>query len=616
MSRRSKMAKAQYDIVVIGGGLSGMCAAIAAARHGAKTALIHGRHVFGGNASSEIRMHVCGASESMAKPDLEEGGILYEMMLENKSRNDYYNFSIWDMILFSAVKKEANLTAYLNTVMEDCEMDGNRVKRISAYQHTTETHWSIEGDIFIDCTGNGTLGYLAGAEYRTGSESKDEFQEPHAPVLPNNDRMGNTLLFKAVDRGHSVHFKRPDFARVFTEEELKYRTHSAVHEAKTKEGADKAYLHITSYSASSVDYGYWWLELTGEKEDIIDEYEEIRDELVSCVYGIWDHLKNGGDHGAENYDLEWVGMLPGMRESRRLVGDYILNENDVLTNRQFDDAVAYGGWAMDIHAPKGLYDFNELPSFVVSFDGSYTIPYRSYYSRNIDNLMMAGRNISVSKMAMGSTRVMGTCAIGGQAVGTAAAMCIKYHCQPRDILNHITELQQTLLKEDCYIPNLRNMDELDLARNATVTASSSREGFGPEQVVNGVSRGEGDSRNIWVSDGISKHGETLSLELKQKSRVSQVRLTFDSNFNYAIKLTLSGKRQKQQRIGTPPELVKDYTVSLWDGDQKVGEKTICGNVQRANVVDLDPVVCDKVVVTVHSTNGAEDARVYEVRVYA
>ena len=616
MSIRTKTAEAHYDIVVVGGGLSGMCAAIAAARHGAKTALIHGRHVFGGNASSEIRMHVCGASESMEKPDLEEGGILYEMMLENKSRNDYYNFSIWDMVLFSAIKKEPNLTAYLNTVMEDCDVDGNTVKKIYAYQHTTETYWCISGEIFIDCTGNGTLGYLAGAEYRIGSEAKDEFQEPHAPEQANNNRMGNTLLFKAVDRGHSVHFKRPEFARVFTEEELKYRTHSAVHGANSKDGADKAYLRITSFSTSSVDYGYWWLELTGEKEDIIDEYEDIRDELVSCVYGIWDHLKNGGDHGAENYDLEWVGMLPGMRESRRLVGDYILNENDILSNRQFDDAVAYGGWAMDIHAPKGLYDFDELPSFVVSFDGSYTIPYRSYYSKNIDNLMMAGRNISVSNMAMGSTRVMGTCAIGGQAVGTAAAMCIKYHCQPRGILNHMTELQQTLLKEDCYIPNIRNMDDLDLARSAVVTATSSKAGFGPEQVINGISRGEGDSRNIWVSDGLSRCGETLSLELPQKSQVSQVRLTFDSNFNYAIKLTLSGKRQKQQRIGTPPELVKDYTVSLWDGDQKVGETTICGNVQRANVVDFDPVVCDKVTVTVHSTNGAEDARVYEVRVYA
>ena len=615
MSVRSKTATAHYDVIVVGGGLSGMCAAISAARHGAKTALIHGRHVLGGNASSEIRMHVCGASENMGKPDLEEGGILYELMLENKSRNDYYNFSIWDMVLFRAIKKEPNLTAYLNTVMDGCEMDGNTIKRIYAYQHTTETHWCFEGDIFIDCTGNGTLGFYAGAEYRIGSEGKDEFHEPHAPEQANNNRMGNTLLFKAVDRGHSIHFKRPEFARVFTEEELKYRTHSAAHGAKIKDGADKAYLRVAAFGSSAVDYGYWWIELSGEKEDIIDEYEEIRDELVSCIYGIWDHLKNGGDHGAENYDLEWVGMLPGMRESRRLVGDYILNENDVMSNRQFEDAVAYGGWPMDIHTPKGLYDFDELPSLIVSFDGSYTIPYRSYYSKNIDNLMMAGRNISASKMAMGSTRVMGTCAIGGQAVGTAAAMCVKYRCNPRDIQDHMEELQQTLLKEDCYIPNLRNLDDSDLARTALVTATSAKEGFGPEQVINGISRGEGDKRNIWVSAGLSDSGEALNLQLRQRTQVSQVRLTFDSNFGYAIKLTMSGKRQKQQRIGTPPELVKDYTVTLWDGDQKVAEKTVFDNVQRANIVDFEPVVCDKVTVTVHATNGTEDARVYEVRIY-
>ena len=616
MSDKIKKKYASYEVVVVGGGLSGMCAAIAAARHGAKTALIQGRHVFGGNASSEIRMHICGASESMAKPDLEEGGILYEMMLENKSRNDYYNFSIWDMVLFRAIKQEPNLTAYLNTVMEDCEMDGDKIRRISAYQHTTETMWTIDGDIFIDCTGNGTLGFLAGAEYRVGSEGKAEFNEEHAPDEPNNNRMGNTLLFKAVDRGHSVRFKRPEFARVFTEEELKYRTHSAVHGAKEKDGVDDAYLRLTSYSTSAVDYGYWWVELTGEKEDIIDEYEEIRDDLVSCIYGIWDHLKNGGEHGAENYDLEWVGMMPGMRESRRLVGGYILNENDVLSNRQFDDAVAYGGWAMDIHTSKGLYDFDVPPSTIVSFEGSYTIPYRSYYSKNVSNLMMAGRNISASKMAMGSTRVMGTCAIGGQAVGTAAALCMKYNCLPREIRDHMNELQQTLLRDDCYIPGIRNTDEMDLARTAMVTATSSRKGFGPEQVINGLSRGEGDERNIWISEGIGAEGETLSLELKEPAEVSQVRLTFDSNFNYAIKLTLSGKRQRQQRIGVPIELVKDYTVTLWREGSKVAEKKVVDNVQRANIVNVEKTLCDKITVTIHATNGAEDVHIYEVRVYA
>ena len=612
MPREVKTRLAEFDVVVVGGGLSGICAAVAAARNGAKTALIHARHILGGNASSEIRMHVCGASDNMKKPELEEGGILYELMLDNKSRNDYFNYSIWDMVLFKKVKGQENLTTYLNTVMDDCTVSDDRIISITAYQQTTETRYIIKGKVFVDCTGNSTLGYLSGAKFRTGSEPKSEFNEPDAPDKPNNDRMGNTLLFKAVDRGKSVNFKRPGFAKVFTEEDLKYRTHSKLQKAKVKEGADKAYLRSATVGSAQIDYGYWWIELSGKKEDIIDEYEQIRDELVSCIYGVWDHLKNGGEHGAENYDLEWVGMLPGMRESRRLEGDYILTENDILMNRRFDDAVAYGGWPMDIHTPNGLYDFDELPSRVIAFDGAYTIPYRSYYSKNIKNMMMAGRNISASRLAMSSARVMGTCAIGGQAVGIAASMCVKYGCDPRDISEYTDELQQELLKEDCFIPGLINKDEKDLAKTAVVTASSALNGFGAENVVNGISRGD---KNKWLSDGISEKGETLSLDLKRECEISQVRLTFDSNFNYPIKLTMSRVRQNEQRIGVPPELVKDYTVTLWKDGKKAAEKIIKDNTQRLNVIDFEPTLCDKITVTVYSTNGCENARIFEIRIY-
>lgn len=617
MSEKKKVKNAEYDVVVIGGGMSGICAALAAARHGARTALVHDRHVLGGNASSEIRMHICGASENLAKPDLEESGILHEIMLDNKSRNDYYNFSIWDMVLFSIVKRQKNLTVYLSTAMESCEMgEGSTIRSIDAYQLTTETHWKISGKVFIDCTGNATLGYYAEAEFRTGSEGRDEFGEPDAPGQPNKERMGNTLLFKAVDRGHPVAFKKPDFARTFTEEELKYRTHSAVHGAQIKGEVDKAYVRMTSFSTSSVDYGYWWIELPGETDDIIDEYEQIRDELVSCIYGIWDHLKNGGDHGAENYDLEWVGMLPGSREGRRLIGDYILNENDILSNRQFEDAVAYGGWPMDIHTAKGLYDFDELPSRVISFDGAYTIPYRSYYSKNISNLMMAGRDISASKMAMGSTRVMGTCAVGGQAVGTAAALCIKYDCDPRGAQEHMRELQQMLLKDDAYIPGIWNEDPKDLARRAKVTATSAREGCPPENVINGISRDEDGHRNLWISGKGRTEGEMLTLHLADRQPVSEVHLTFDSNFHYPIKITLSRKRQAQQRIGVPPELIRDYTVTLWQGDKKAAKQTVTENVQRKNIVTFPTTECDRVTVMVHKTNGSNEAHIYEIRVYS
>ncbi len=614
MRRNVKTKEFTYDVVVVGGGLSGICAAIAAARHGANVAIVHARPVFGGNASGEIRMHVCGASSNMEKPLLEETGILYELMLENKSRNDYFNFSIWDMVLYQKVREQKNLTFYLNTAMDDCIVENNTIQSITAYQQTTETRFTFHAKIFVDATGNATLGYLAGAEYRIGSEAKAEFDEPHAPEQPNNDRMGNTLLFKAVDRGTSIRFQRPGFAYTFTEEQLKHRTHAKLSQQQ-ESTADKALLNITSYGSATIDTGYWWIELSGESDDIIDEYEQIRDELAACVYGIWDHIKNGGEHGAENYDLEWVGMLPGMRESRRLVGDYILNENDILANRQFEDAVCYGGWSMDIHTPRGLLDFDKLPSEAYIFDGAYTIPYRCYYSRQLHNLMMAGRNISTSRMALGSTRVMGTCAIGGQAVGTAAAMCIALDCLPRDILNHISELQQTLLKDDCYIPNLRNADAEDNALRTSVTASSEKEGYNAENVTNGISRPTEKCSNMWCSDGISEKGESLSFAFENAVEVSQIRLTFDTNFNYSIKQTQSQKRQNQQRIGIPPELVKKYRLTLQKGDAVVCQKVISDNHQRHNVIDFPTVFCDKLIITVYETNGCQDAHIFEVRIY-
>ena len=615
MSEKKKVKNAEYDVVVIGGGMSGICAALAAARHGARTALVHDRHVLGGNASSEIRMHICGASENLAKPDLEESGILHEIMLDNKSRNDYYNFSIWDMVLFSTVKRQKNLTVYLSTAMESCEMgEGSTIRSIDAYQLTTETHWKISGKVFIDCTGNATLGYYAEAEFRTGSEGRDEFGEPDAPGQPNKERMGNTLLFKAVDRGHPVAFKKPDFARTFTEEELKYRTHSAVHGAQIKGEVDKAYVRMTSFSTSSVDYGYWWIELPGETDDIIDEYEQIRDELVSCIYGIWDHLKNGGDHGAENYDLEWVGALPGMRESRRLRGDYILNERDILNHRMFEDSVAYGGWGIDLHAPHGLKDRDLLPSQVWTFDGTYTIPYRCYYSKNIKNLFMAGRKISASKLGMASTRVIGTCAVGGQAVGSAAALCVKKGVLPRELCGSVFELQQLILKDDGFIPGVKNEDKGDLARYAEFTASSHIADFLPQCVISGVSREFGAGYHSWRCK-MESYGAWIHARLAFPAELSQINVTFDSNFNYSVRVTMSPARQKQQRRDVPPELTRDFDIVLYNDEKIVKTVQVRNNHQRFCPCYFEKTLCDSFKIKIRATNGADTVCIFEIRAY-
>lgn len=607
-----------YDIVVVGGGLAGMCAAVAAARSGARVALVQNRPVFGGNASSEIKMHIVGANCHQSKPDLRETGILEELLLENKRRNPYASFSQFDVIMWEMVRFQPNLTSYLNTNMDDAVVEDNVIKAIICHQSTTETEIEIRGTIFVDATGHGTLGVMAGAAYRVGSEGRDEFHEPTAPEKPNTDTMGNTIMFVAADRGEPVRFVRPTWANTYSEEDLVQRPH--VNEVTAH--ADGGEIVRPSEGSnqlpgfSNVDSGYWWIELGGDSKDIIQEAETIRDDLLKCLYGVWDHLKNVGNHGVENYDLEWIGMVPGYRESRRLEGNYILTENDIRANTRFDDAVAYGAWPMDVHVRGGLRDLKEYPSHVFNFEGCYTIPYGCYCSKNIENLMMAGRDISVSKMAFSSVRVMGTCAIGGQAVGTAAAMAIQKGCTPREVgERYIRQLQQTLLKNDCYIPGIRNTDPHDLARTATVTASSETDAGLASNVINGISRSEGTEKNYWESGELKDGGESIQLDLKCPETIHQLRLTFDTNLSGEIMPSLTRIVRDRQVKGLPHELVRDYKVTLYRDGREAWNCGVCDNGQRLNVLEVPGVEADRLEITVTATYGLERARIYEVRIY-
>lgn len=611
-----------YDLVVVGGGMSGLCAAIAAAKHGSRVALIHARPVLGGNASSEIRIHISGADQSLKQPDYAEGGLLYELMLENKNANPNFCYSIWDMVLFDAVKKQKNLDVYFNTVMYDAEVKDDTITAIYCVQETTEMRFQFTAPLFVDATGNGTLGYYVGAEFRQGSESRHETNEPHAPEEANNERMGNTILLKAVNMGHPVKFTPPAFAKPLSEDQLKKRIHCVEmrdHIDVSESPNPEEYKRTSMTSSACIDYGYWWLELMGDGEDIIPDYEKIRDDLMGYCYGLWDHIKNNKEgvheHNADNFALEWVGALPGMRESRRLMGDYMLSECDVLEHRIFDDAVCYGGWCVDLHAPHGLLDFDRLPSDCNFYSGVYTIPYRSYYSKNIKNLFMAGRDISTTKLGLASTRIIGCCAIGGEAVGIAAALCKKYHCNPRELMPHIRELQQEILKDDGYLPGYINEDPADHALRASFAASSQKANGTPANVVNGISRKIGDETNAWISDGIREGGETLTMKLDAPQTLSQLRLTFFSDFKYPIRVTMAPNRQKQQRDGVPAELVKDYTVRLKKDGKVVREIAVKGNHQRHNVLDFEPTLCDTAEICVTATNGIEDAWIYEVRAY-
>lgn len=614
-----RFEKKHYDVIVVGGGMAGLCAAIAAARQGVHTALIQARPVLGGNASSEIRIHISGADQSLKQPDYAEGGLLYELMLENKKNNEQFSYSVWDMVLFEKAKEEKNLEVFFNTVMYDCETKDDRIVSIYCVQETTEMRYQLYAPVFVDATGNGTLGYYAGAEYRKGSEPQSEFGELHAPQQPNNYRMGNSILLKAKDMGHPVKFTPPSFAKKLTEEQLAKRIH-CVQMRDTINCDDspnpEEYKRTSMTSSACVDYGYWWLELCGDGEDIITEYEAIRDDLIAYAYGIWDHIKNNKEgiheHHAENYALEWVGALPGVRESRRLVGDYLLSETDILEHKIFEDAVCYGGWCVDLHAPHGLLDFNLLPSDCNFYDGVYTIPYRSYYSKNIKNLYMAGRDISTTRLGLASTRIIGCCAIGGEAVGIAAALCNKYACDPRELAPHVKELQQLILKEDGFLPGFKNEDEKDLALKTKITASSWEQGGEPEKVANGISRKLGEEQNGWVT----KPGECLIMKWDETKEIREIRLTFESNFAYPIRVTMAPLRQAQQRNGVPEELVKDVKIELYREGKKTGEAFVKDNYQRLCSVGIGDVPADEIRVIPESTNGAEQAVIHEIRVYA
>ena len=442
-----KIVVKDYKVVVIGGGMAGVCAAIASARQGEKTALINNRPVLGGNASSEIRMHIVGADYHGFRQNARETGIIEEILLDNKRINKSNSFSILDTILWEKTRFQENLDLYLNTHITSLVKDEDKIIRVVGEQLTTEKIFELNGEIFIDATGDGTIAYMSGAEYMSGREGKDKFGEKFAPEKSDNHTMGNTLLFSAVDMGKKVEFIKPNWANTYQEEDLAYRPH---HE---------------------INSGYWWIEIGGDDLDVIQDGEVIRDELLKAVYGVWDHIKNSGNHNADNFALDWVGFLPGKRESRRIVGDYILKEQDLFEGKIFDDAIAYGGWPMDMHTVGGIRTRREPNDFIM-MDDLYTIPYRSIYSVNIKNLMVAGRDISASHMAFGSTRVMATCAVIGQAAGTAAAMCTSKKVLPRELNKDINELQQRLMKADCYIPGFKNEDKEDLALTSKISASS------------------------------------------------------------------------------------------------------------------------------------------------
>ncbi|AJY75336.1 FAD-dependent oxidoreductase [Paenibacillus beijingensis] len=443
------------DIAVIGGGLAGVCAAIAAARLGQTVALVQNRPVLGGNSSSEVRVWVCGATAHGTNRYARETGIMGELFVENQFRNPEGNPYFWDLTVLEAVKAEPNIQLFLNTDVHEVEAGGEEhertIRSVTGWMMGSERRIRFESRMFLDCTGDGLVGFLAGARYRLGREARDEYNESWAPEVADNITLGSTLLFYTKETGQPVKYKPPGFAKDI---------------AKTSIPLKRV--------IRSGDNGcaYWWIEWGGEL-DTVHENERIRDELWSVIYGIWDYIKNSGLFpGSETMTLEWVGSLPGKREYRRFIGDYVLNQNDIIAQREFEDRVAFGGWSIDLHPPQGVYS-TESGSKHLHADGIYHIPFRSLYSVNVSNLLFAGRNISASHVAFGTTRVMATCAVIGEAAGTGAALAVKKGVAPRTIAaEYMEELQQTMLRQDASIIGLRSTDSADQALRASVSASS------------------------------------------------------------------------------------------------------------------------------------------------
>lgn len=416
------------DICVIGGGMAGLIASIAAARHGASVVLMQDRPVLGGNASSEIRMHIRGA----LKKEDRETGILQEIELENIYRNPTMNYAVWDSVLYEKVIQEENITLLLNCSCLGCEMENGQISTVTGWQLDTYTFHTVTAKLFMDCSGDSILAPLTGAAYRVGREDKQEFDEYGACDEVDRCTMGNSILIEARETDHPCTFKAPKWAYVYPDDKSMYLKNHDIIEGGTN---------------------FWWIELGGQ-QDTIRDAREIQQELIKVAYGVWDHIKNRGNHGMENWELEWIGFLPGKRESRRYEGEYILNQRDLEEGSHFDDTVAFGGWTMDNHSPEGLRYMGYSSKHITTKE-PYEIPFRCLYSRNVPNLMFAGRNISATHMAMSSTRVMATCSVIGQAAGTGAALAIKHNCLPAEVTrSHIGELQYLLMEDGCFLPGL------------------------------------------------------------------------------------------------------------------------------------------------------------------
>ena len=533
-ARNNKLVEFETDLVVIGGGLAGVCTAISAARENLKVVLVQDRPVLGGNASSEVRLWALGATSHMGNNNrwAREGGLINEILLDNLKRNKEGNPLIFDTILLEKVYKEKNITLLLNTsVYETHKKDDRNIKSVKAFCSQNSTAYLLKAPFFCDASGDGIVAFQSGASFRMGAEAPEEFDEGFAPNIEDyGNLLGHSLYFYTKDIGKPVSYTAPSFA-INNASELP---------------------RIKNYQLGDHGCKLWWVEYGG-RLDTIHDSEDIKFELWKVVYGIWDYVKNSGKYPeAENLTLEWVGTIPGKRESRRFEGDFILTQKDIVEQRDYYDRVAFGGWAMDLHPADGVFSKHNSCTQWHS-KGVYSIPFRCYYSKDIENLFLAGRIISASHVAFGSSRVMLTCAHGGQAVGKAAALCLQNKFTPRQLANkdNIKLLQLELNNDGQGIPRMSLLDTKNLISEANIISSSVLE------------------LNSIAPSGIWKNLKTNTAQLLPFEANKNYSITFKVKALEATTLTIILKGSTSDKHFTPDVDIQSSDFKLDNGTQDI-----------------------------------------------
>jgi hypothetical protein len=542
------------QLCVVGGGLAGVCAAVSAARHGIQVVLVQDRPMLGGNCSSEIRMHVRGAQGKENK----ETGLLSELELEAIYRNPEMHPFLWDSVIYGLVKAEKNITCLLNTSCIDAELDGASITSIRCWQLTTYSWHVISADCFADCSGDSVLSVPSGALYRTGREAKSVYGESMEKEQADRKSMGMSILLQAKETDHPVPFIPPSWAYAYTDESfsvIPYDEHHSGHR---------------DHNLSTDGCNFWWIEIGGEG-NVLDDAETDRDELLKTAYGIWDHVKNHcKEQDASCWDLEWIGFLPGKRESRRYIGQYVLTQNDIQTNKQFADVVAYGGWPLDDHNPNGFLNHGNMEekSQFLPTPSPYQIPLRVLVSKNRDNLLFAGRNISVTHAALSSTRVMGTCAVLGQALGTAVAVAFQNHTTvARFMAKDVEELQHLLLDDYCFLPHVvREMPFLSLGAELNLPEEQK------DILFDGIERMTKDGKTHSVAIG---EGNAIVFRFHRTTMVSRLRMVLDLDFTRSSVSPFTSIQKFAMRchmgrdykpVSMPKNLAKAFSVEVDDGN--------------------------------------------------